>query len=358
MHDFNREMLILARESRGLTQTNLARQASFSQGEISKFENGLRLPTEEQVRRLALHLKYPEPFFYLNEVMRDFGSGCVYHRKRKTAPETKLRQLLALANLRRIQVRQLLNSVTPNTEFQFEMMDIDEFDGPADVARALRAVWKVPPGPVQNVIRLIESAGGIVVMADFGTDKVDALSQWIPGMPPLFLVNTRIPIDRLRFTLMHEVGHIVMHRFPTETMEKEADAFAAEFLMPEREIKPQLRNLSLVRLAALKPYWRVSMAALLYRAGEVDAITPRIRTYLWMQMGKHGYRTHEPVSIAPEEPCTLKELIDLHKTELGYTTQEIEHLMHLEASHNFARYLSPESAGKRFSQAGIRIVKQ
>jgi Zn-dependent peptidase ImmA (M78 family) len=352
--DFNREMLILARESRGLTQTDLAKQATFSQGEISKFENGLRVPTDEQVRRLASHLKYPERFFYLNEMMRDFGSGCVYHRKRKTAPETKLRQLLAIANLRRIQIRQLLNSITPTTEFQFEMMDLDEFGSPADVARALRGIWKVPPGPVQNVTRLIESAGGIIVAADFGTDKVDALSQWLPGMPPVFLVNTRIPIDRLRFTLMHEVGHIVMHRFLTDKMEREADAFAAEFLMPEREIKQQLLNLSLVKLAALKPYWRVSMGALLYRAGEIGAINPRSQSYLWMQMGKRGYRTHEPVTIAPEEPNTVKELIDIHKTQLGYTSREIERLMHLESSHVFAHLLS--DVDEKRLPGGMRLV--
>jgi Zn-dependent peptidase ImmA (M78 family)/DNA-binding XRE family transcriptional regulator len=331
--DFNREMLILARESRALTQTALAEQAAFSQGEISKFENGLRIPTTEQARRIASHLRYPEGFFYLNEVMRDFGSGCVYHRKRKTAPEIKVRQLLALVNIRRIQIAQLLSSITPTTEYTFELMDVDEFNNAAEVAKALRAIWKLPPGPIQNVVRLIESAGGIVVTMDFGTDKIDALSQWLPGMAPVFLVNQRIPIDRLRFTLMHEVGHIVMHRFPTETMEREADLFAAEFLMPEREIKPQLTGLSLVKLANLKPYWRVSMAALLYRASDVDAINQRTRTYLWMQMGKRGYRKHEPVAIAPEEPTTLKELVRLHRSELGYSSEEVMRIMQLEKAH-------------------------
>ena len=37
---FNHEMLTLARESRGLSQTQLARGLGLSQGEISKIENG------------------------------------------------------------------------------------------------------------------------------------------------------------------------------------------------------------------------------------------------------------------------------------------------------------------------------
>src|SRR5438874_5200826 len=100
-------MLILARESRALKQTKLAEETAMSQAEISKFENGLRIPSVEQARRLASCLHYPTEFFFLTESIRSFGSGCVYHRKRQSAAELKLRELLALINIRRIQVKQL-----------------------------------------------------------------------------------------------------------------------------------------------------------------------------------------------------------------------------------------------------------
>jgi len=352
VNDFNREMLIVARESRRLTQTELASEASFSQAEISKFETGLKIPTEEQVRRLAACLLYPASFFYLSESIRDFGSGCVYHRKRKTAPEASLKFLLALVNIKRIQVKQLLKAVDSVAEYRFEQLDIDEHENSAvKVAQALRAIWKLPPGPVQDVIRAIENAGGIVVPYDFGTDKIDALSQWLPGMPPLFLVNKRIPADRLRFTLSHEIGHIVMHRYPTEDMEREADEFAAEFLMPERDIKSQLYDVSLVKLASLKPYWRVSMNALLKRAGDLGTITPRNRTYLWMQMGKRGYRTHEPIDIAPEKPSLLKELLDIHRQNFGLGSRELADMMHATEDDVIREYLGSEPPRK------LRVIR-
>lgn len=352
MNDFNREMLIVARESRSRTQTELASEASFSQAEISKFETGLKIPTEEQVSRLAARLLYPVSFFYLPESIRDFGSGCVYHRKRKSAPESSVKYLLALVNIKRIQIKQLLKAVESVAEYQFEQLDIDEHENSAaKVARALRAIWKLPPGPVQNIIRTIENAGGIVVQHDFGTDKIDALSQWLPGMPPLFLVNKRIPTDRLRFTLTHEIGHIVMHRYPTENMEREADEFAAEFLMPERDIKPQLHDVSLVKLASLKPYWRVSMNALLKRAGDLGVIQPRTKSYLWMQMGKRGYRTHEPVEIATETPSLLNELLEVHKRNLGFGPRELAEMMHATEVDVLREYLGAESEGK------LRVVK-
>jgi transcriptional regulator with XRE-family HTH domain len=232
---FNREMLALARESRGLTQAAFAKEIGISQAEISKFENGVKTPSDTQVEKIAHRLHYTEAFFFLEESVRAFGSGCVYHRKRKSATDTKLANLLAIINVKRIQIKHLLKSVDSRTEHIFERLDLDEYKGdPKQVAQVLRALWYLPPGPVQNLIRAIEDAGGIVVKWDFGTTRVDALSQWLPASPPIFLVNEKIPTDRMRFTLAHEIGHIVMHRIPTENTEREADRFAPEFLMPEK----------------------------------------------------------------------------------------------------------------------------
>jgi Zn-dependent peptidase ImmA (M78 family)/DNA-binding XRE family transcriptional regulator len=330
--DFNREMLILARECRGLTQTDLAEEVQMSQAEISKFETGMKVPMPEQARRMASRLRFSVDFFYLNESKRDFGSGCMYyHRKRKSAAEGVLRRLLALVNVRRIQIKQLLASVNPKNKYELESLDLDEYGNNAgNVARALRSVWRLPPGPVQNVTEIIEEAGCIVLRTNFGTDKVDAISQWLPGWPPIFLINDRIPMDRTRWTLVHELGHIVMHRFPTDNMEREADEFAAEFLMPTDQIKPHLYGVTLAGLAALKPFWRVSMAALLKRASDLSTITPRTKQYLWAQMGMRGYRTHEPVPIPGEQPTLLRELFEFHHEKLGHDQTALAKIMKID----------------------------
>lgn len=75
-----------------------------------------------------------------------------------------------------------------------------------------------------------------------------------------------------------------MHDVPNAEMENEANRFAGELLMPEREIAPQLDRITLDRLAAMKPYWRVSMAALLVRATELKKVSQKTAQFLWMQM--------------------------------------------------------------------------
>jgi len=135
-----------------------------------------------------------------------------------------------------------------------------------------------------SVVDAIEDAGGVICEFDFETNKRDAISHGLPGMPPMFFVNITAPADRVRFTLRHELGHMVMHQSSVAYVEltnaaqgeSQADKFASEFLMPAEDIAFELgSNPSLSRLADLKPRWRVSMAALLKRAGDLARISER-----------------------------------------------------------------------------------
>ena len=104
-----------------------------------------------------------------------------------------------------------------------------------------------------------------VIPFDFGTRKIDACSDLVSGHPVIF-INKRITPSRLRHTLGHELGHLVMHRIITDESEEQADRFSAEFNLPEAEIKSELVPINLDRLTRLKLKWKSSMQAILYRA--------------------------------------------------------------------------------------------
>src|SRR5690349_17789565 len=159
---FNREMLILARDSRGLTQSELAEAVGMMQATVSKIENGFIEPSDAQVKAFAHSLGYREEFFYLKEQIQRFGSGCTYHRARQKAQVTRMRQLLGVINVRRIQVSKLLGGVELTPDNQFIRLDVDEHGGPVEIAKTVRSFWKIPPGPVQNLTRAIEDAGGVI----------------------------------------------------------------------------------------------------------------------------------------------------------------------------------------------------
>jgi len=178
MSDFvNGEILTVARESRGRTQAEVADAARVTQGLISKAENGLLSLTPEEVRQVADFLKYPASLFYQSGRLKGAGSGCLYHRKRKTLPGKLLRQLDARMFIRNLNVQRLLSDLNIDTQRVFHTMDLDEYQGsPEKVAQALRAAWRVPVGPIADLTGLIESAGGIVVMMKM-TSNTNAKSR-------------------------------------------------------------------------------------------------------------------------------------------------------------------------------------
>ena len=328
----NPEMVRLARESRGLGLKELAERVGVVPSSISRVESGLRDCSQAMLAKLADALGYPASFFCQSDKVYGFGVSGLFHRKFQDVPAKALHAIHAEINIRRINLERLLRGVDIMSS-AIGFMDLSEFDGSVeDVARTVRARWRLPHGPVSSLVAAIEEAGGIVIPFDFGTRRLDAISEWLPGMPPLFFVNSAIPGDRQRFTLAHELAHITMHQqSPTPTLELEANRFAAEFLMPERDVRPYLDDLTLPKLAALKPHWKVSMSALLKRAGDLGAITESRAHSLWSTLSKRGYRTKEPAELdIPQESGTLyQEIIDVHRRDLGYSVEELAALLNL-----------------------------
>lgn len=323
MSNFNPDILLLARGSRGKSQADIAKQMSWSQGKASKVEHGLIDVTEDEVRKLAQYLEYPAEIFSQHESAIGFGSCCLYHRKRATTAIRAINQLHDEINIRRMQIARLLSGIELRNEINFPSFDIDEYGTPEECARMLRAAWQLPRGPIKNLIDVVEAAGGIVMFVDFPVRKIDAVSQKPIGLPPLFFLDRQKPVDRYRYSLAHEIGHVVMHETPTPDAEREADRFAAEFLMPADEIRHSLRGLTIDRAANLKLRWRTAMQAIIRRARDVGAISASKYQSLCVRISQLGYRKNEPNRLEPEMPRTLMAVVDEYLSNRQYTISEL-----------------------------------
>ena len=333
----NSEMLTFAHEAAGLTQTELAAAAGMSQGKLSKYENGLLAVSHEDAEALARAVNCEAELLYQTDRIYGLGSSSLFHRQRQSVPVTIQHQIQARINILRIQVDRLLRGVEIESEYAFQPMDVEAFDGDVErIASLLRVAWQLPLGPVSSVTAAIENAGGIVLKCNFGTSKIDAAHIWVAGLPPLFFMNGAMPADRFRFTLAHELGHSVMHRAPTGDIEAEADQFAAEFLMPAKEIQPHLAGLNIAVRTALKPHWKVSIAAIVRRARDVGAITQRHYHTLFQRLSALGYRKNEPIELAPEEPVAFRHLVQVYQQAHGYTREDINRLLFTSDSEFFA----------------------
>ena len=358
--DFNADLLRTGRQSRGWSQTELSRRSDVSQARLSKLENGLITPTPDQplgLDRIADALSFPQSLFF--EPDRVFGLPMSVHpmyRKKASVGQRNLERLEAQINLRLFHIRRLLKSVDFQPELSIPKLDIDDFDGDAErIAGLLRRTWLVPMGPIRNLVGWIETAGCVVVHCDFAALSVDGVTVSASGMPPCIFLNRNQPADRQRYSLAHELGHIVMHSTPSPTIEKEANHFASAFLMPTGDIRPYLSGrLTIQKLAELKPVWQVSMQALLYRAKVIGAITENQSQYLWRQISASGYRRREPLELdfPAEEPGVLPEIFRVHIEDLDYKIEELCDFLHIFEDDIRIMYPLPDMPNRRH----LRVV--
>ena len=341
----------MARTVRGFTQGQLAKRAGVTQALISKLENGLTTdPTPDTVSSIASALGYPEDL--LRAAERPHGLPPFHYRKRARMGVKLLNKIEADINLRRMHLARMLRSFEIEPEREFPTVDLDRNQWtPREAAEFLRGYWLVPRGPIENLTKLVERGGAIVIQIDFDTNLLDAVSIRLPGMPPLIFMNSRMPGDRLRFSLAHELAHLILHNHPDtdENMEVEADEFAAEFLMPMKEIRPQISYPSLGKLARVKAHWKVSIKSLIVQAHRLKLITPRQYTGLNVNYSKAGYgRNGEPYPIPIEIPSTMVSMIRYHLNELGYSVDELAELLLLESKEFTEMYkpFDPPTPGK------------
>ncbi|MER9626074.1 XRE family transcriptional regulator [Mesorhizobium sp. M0296] len=366
---FNRHMMALARDSRGINQSVLADRMGVAQGTISKIEAGLMAAPEDFVVALAGTLGYEPDFFF--ETGRPYGMPPFHYRRRKKLGQKPLDKMIAEMNIRRIQLGILLKSGGVKTNGFIPEIDRDEYQGSTsrafsieDAARHLREAWMLPDGPVENVTALIEDHGGIVIPCNFDSDLIDAVSQRIDGLPVLFFVNINAPADRIRHTLCHELAHMVLHTttfLDDEVMEQEADQFAGAFLLPAKSIRSQLTKFEFRQIANMKKYWKVSMSSIVMRADRLSYVTPYQKKSFFIQMSKLGYRKNEPYEPPKEYPIKVNKLVDYHKNVLGYSDRELAKALYISEAEFERMYgskmLGPHGAGGQTGRPALHIVR-
>ncbi len=340
----NPDMLILARESRGLSQSELAKKIGISQGKLSKAEKGEQGLPDDVFHKLSLNLDYPKKFFFQKTPAAPVSH--YYYRKRISIAQKVMMQIESIVKV----FRQNVDSLTEAVELpDFKLPAIDPGSKtPEEIAGIVRHILHVPKGPLPHLVNLLETNGIIVAKTDLFSEKIDGISTVSDKGNHIIFLNERKPNDRQRFSLAHELGHMLMHfdiPMISEAVEDEANRFASEFLLPKKEIINSLRHLNFQKLGELKRYWKVSMKSLVYRARQLKAIDERQYRNLMINFSKRGMTKSEPIPLPEERPFIIDEVIKLHLNELGYSNQELAKVIHLNPSEFDNRFM-PSSRPK------------
>lgn len=331
----NHRQLTFARELRGFSQTDLSSSIKgLSQSNLSKFEKGLSVLSEDVQKKIISFLNFPVEFFD-----RKINSSIENGNYRKKASITKS-DILKFENKCKL-LGYMIDEMSESIEwpdFKLMPLNIEEGYTPSYIANYNRKILNIRKDyPVRDICELLES-NGIIVYEMTALEKFDGVSFFTDKGFPVIVINKAFPNDRKRFTIAHELGHILLHNesnFPIPSYrdekckEREANEFASEFLMPENDIKNSLRGISLNDVAKLKSHWLTSMGSILRRAKDLKCINEDRYRYFMIEMSRNGFNRREPVEVTIDRPQCFKNGYFLFKNELLYDDDDFVTMMNL-----------------------------
>lgn len=311
------ERLKQARKAAGLSLRALAENAQVSAMAISKYETGKSTPSSGVLLNLAKALGVRTEYFF-RPVKVELHE--VNYRKHSKLGVKILDHIKgdAIEQLERfIELEQLLPN-GPVVPFKLPgglPARIEVPDDIEDIALKLREKWNLGIDPIPVVTDMLEERGIKVIQSDAIPGDFDGLACKVDGIP-VIAVSAQAPGDRQRFTMTHELGHLVLHdRLPPEIdIEAACNRFAGAFLAPATEVRKELGEkrdwLEPKELAALKQAYGLSMQGWMHRAKDLGILPGHAYIEMRKYFSMQGWTKTEPGEQYPKEhPQLFEQLV-------------------------------------------------
>jgi Zn-dependent peptidase ImmA (M78 family)/transcriptional regulator with XRE-family HTH domain len=316
------ERLREARDAKAMTMEELGAAVGVTRQAISFYESGDRDPDPEMLIRVVGILGQPISFFTTDRPTSMGKRSTMFFRSFKSKTRRTNRKCEVLSEWF-TQVASYFNDRVnfpavnlptihpPKDKGHYTIEEIEE------AAASCRRFWGLGPGPIANMVLLLESKGVIVARSTFATETVSAFSFWEGSRPFIFLGADRGSACRSRYDTAHELGHLILHRgialeeleSKLDQLEKEADRFAGAFLLPEQSYPLEVFSTRLSAFEQLKARWKVSIAAQIYRCSDLCILSEDQTLNLRKQLSANRWRKREPLD--DEIPSELPTVLNL-----------------------------------------------
>ncbi len=346
VRQFNGVRLKSARVYRGLSVAELAEALELQRQTISMYETSkISTPDYSIIQKMSTTLDFPIEFF-LQEDATTIESGSVYFRSLLTTNKKYRSE-------QEERVKFIAKIFTFLNEYiEFSPPQLPEYDGsdPEEAAILLRKFWQLGDKPIDSLVYVVEKNGIIISRFKSDSNFVDAFSQRIEidgGVRYLVgYSDNKTSAARIHFDIAHELGHVLLHGWSEdiETLSKEefkeieqqAHNFAGAFLLPRDAFLEDLGvyGNSIDYYCELKRKWKVSIAAMIRRAYNLEAISQFTYQQLMRTMQKRGIRKVEPLddSLKTVEPAMLRLAVDVLLEKGVFTPKEFVETLASEGS--------------------------
>jgi len=300
IHALFAKRLSQARRMAGLSLRELSdkMQPSVSYNALHKYESGEMLPESGILLSLAQALVQPVDFFF--RPMTVNLETIEFRKKSKLTPKQieAIREQATDFFERYLQVEQALGL---DTHFGNPLANrmITQTHDVEHAVESLRDQWKLGWSPLSNVVELLEHRHIKVLLHSFDPG-FDGFSGW-SGNTPVIVLNSSFSKDRIRFTALHELGHLLLKfdsSFDEKEIEKLCHRFAGAMLLPEQVFKEEFggyrEQISLEELKDIKEDYGISIAAIMMRARDLEYVSDSLLKHFWKLRMAKGWDKNEP----------------------------------------------------------------
>lgn len=287
-----REMRIV----RGVSLEQLANALRVTKQAVSKYEHGKSTPASDAIRKMSALLKMPQKYLLKKNVEFDNVCSTLFFRSTSSTKKRhkEYANIIGLWGYEIIREIDNLRRVDLSTDKELSI---------PEKAIELRRQWGIGTLPIKNLIDVLERHGFYIFTIDSADMETDAYSRIINGVPIIVINKHKGTSVRRRFSLAHELGHLVLHkdlqdrefRDRSNMFEQEANLFAEHFLMPSDSFENSIISPKLDHFVQMKEEWGVSIAAMIYHCGQLGVINSRKVRSLQVQMSALGWKKTEPL---------------------------------------------------------------
>jgi len=281
-----------ARIQKGVTQAQLAEALGISKQAVSQYENGKKNPESKTLIAMAKYFQKPLEYF-LRPVSASLDQ--VEFRKRASLKGKKLDAVKATILEKLEPYLELEHILALDEPFENPLINfqIREVEDAENAAKYLLQSWKLGLNPIPNILEMLEDRGIKIIHVELDP-KFDGLSTFVGDRIPIIVLNEKMDTLRLRFTAMHELGHLLLpideesdHKFK----EAVCNRFAGAMLMPGgvlmEELGSKRQRISWAELIPIKEYYGISLAALMYRCKDLGILPLSILKRFWTLRNQH-----------------------------------------------------------------------
>jgi len=285
-----------ARKMAGMSLQELADATgnSITKQAISKYEKEMMFPGSEILNSISNALGVKTGYFHRQSRVQLTRLEFRKRSRLSKKDEDRVRHLTLDFLERFIEIEQVMGQ---EHLFRNPLKDYGVANQ-ADVESAamhLRKAWDLGNAPVSNLMELLEDKGVKILEVDL-PEKFDGLSAWADEIP-VISVNKNRDLVRKRFTIVHELAHLMLSfgNCSPDDLEKLCHNFAGAFLVPKEkmveELGPKRTRITLFELKKLKGIYGISIMALMVRAKNLEIISESIYKKFFIIASQSGWRS-------------------------------------------------------------------